>query len=100
MLMHGFKLGPALECYPCFKLIDAKTMATVIDTLEFLQSYLMQPSVMPEDRIMQHQSSQLPINSKPLMNCISFSKIDKIAHLLASFLVCTYCCATTKGKGY
>ena len=47
-----FYLGPALESYFCFKVVDSITKATSIsDTVKFMHSYLTKPTLTPEDRI-------------------------------------------------
>ena len=50
----GFRIGSALNHYQCHKVVDTTTKAVrVSDTIEFYQSYLNQPTVTPEDRIIQ-----------------------------------------------
>jgi len=48
----GFSLGPALQHYRCYTVADKKTKATIVsDTVEFRHSYLTQPTLTPEDRM-------------------------------------------------
>ena len=48
----GFYVGYALESYRCFKAVDSKTKdASISDRVEFMHSYLTQPTLTPEDRI-------------------------------------------------
>ena len=83
-MIQQFNVGPAFKHYHCFTLMDAKTMATVIsDTVEFLHSYLMQPSIMPEDRIV-HGINMLAsaINQAPVITTANQLKaIDELSQL-------------------
>ena len=48
----GFYVGPTLESYRCFKVVNSKTKATSIsDTFEFMHSDITHPTLTPEDRI-------------------------------------------------
>eukprot|EP00804_Cyclotella_cryptica_P010878 CCRYP_008802-RA/>CCRYP_008802-RA protein AED:0.43 eAED:0.43 QI:0/-1/0/1/-1/1/1/0/164 len=50
---EGFSIGPALLHYRCFQVIDVSTKNLVIsDTVEFHHSYLHQPTVTYEDRLL------------------------------------------------
>ncbi len=50
---NGFYIGPAMDSYRCFKLVNADTKSQVIsDTVEFRHSYLSVPAPSTEDRIM------------------------------------------------
>ena len=47
----GLFVGPDFESYRCFKVVDSKTKSTSIsDKIEFIHSYLTQPTLNPEDR--------------------------------------------------
>jgi hypothetical protein len=49
---NGFYIGPAMDSYRCFKLVNADTKSQVIsDTVEFRHSYLAIPAPSTEDRI-------------------------------------------------
>ena len=49
---NGFYIGPAMDSYRCFKLVNADTKSQVIsDTVEFRHSYLSIPAPSTEDRI-------------------------------------------------
>ena len=49
---YGFYIGPAMDSFRCFKLVNADTMSQVIsNTVEFRHSYLSIPAPSPEDRI-------------------------------------------------
>ena len=49
---NGFYIGPAMDSYRCFKLVNADTKSQVIsDTVEFRHSYLSVPAPSTEDRI-------------------------------------------------
>jgi hypothetical protein len=49
---NGFYIGPAMDSYRCFKLVNADTKSQVIsDTVEFCHSYLSIPAPSTEDRI-------------------------------------------------
>ena len=46
-------VGPTLESYLYFKVVDSKTKDTSISkTVEFMHSYLTQPTLTPVDRIL------------------------------------------------
>jgi hypothetical protein len=48
----GFYIGPALESYRCFKLVNADTKSQVIsDTVKIFYSYLSVPASSTEDQI-------------------------------------------------
>jgi hypothetical protein len=50
---EGFSIGPALEHYRCFQVVDSLTKALVIsDTVEFRHDYLAAPAVSYEDRLL------------------------------------------------
>jgi hypothetical protein len=47
---NGFYIGPALESYRCFKLVNADTKSQVIsDMVKFCHSYLSVPALSTED---------------------------------------------------
>jgi len=49
---NGFYIGPAMDSYRCFKLVNADTKSQVIsDTVEFRHSYLSVPAPTTEDKI-------------------------------------------------
>eukprot|EP00804_Cyclotella_cryptica_P026695 CCRYP_007932-RA/>CCRYP_007932-RA protein AED:0.24 eAED:0.21 QI:0/0/0/1/1/1/2/0/661 len=49
----GFSIGPALHHYRCFQVVDSTTNCVVIsDTVEFCHSYLKQPSITYDDRLL------------------------------------------------
>jgi hypothetical protein len=48
---NGFYIGPALESYRCFKLVDADTKSQLSNTVEFRYSYLSVPAPSKEDQI-------------------------------------------------
>eukprot|EP00956_Cyclotella_meneghiniana_P023402 scaffold45578_cov41-Cyclotella_meneghiniana.AAC.1 len=49
----GFSIGPALQHYRCFQVVDSLTKALVIsDTVEFRHDYLAAPAVSYEDRLL------------------------------------------------
>eukprot|EP00804_Cyclotella_cryptica_P009040 CCRYP_003144-RA/>CCRYP_003144-RA protein AED:0.34 eAED:0.37 QI:0/0/0/1/0.5/0.33/3/0/763 len=49
----GFSIGPALHHYRCFQVVDSATNCVVIsDTVEFRHSYLNQPAVTYDDRLL------------------------------------------------
>jgi hypothetical protein len=49
---NGFYIGPDMDSYRCFKLVNADTKSQVIsDTVEFRLSYLSIPALSTEDRI-------------------------------------------------
>ena len=49
----GFSIGPALQHYRCFQVVDVLTKALIIsDTVEFRHDYLAPPAVSYEDRLL------------------------------------------------
>ncbi len=49
---NGFYIGPALDSYHCFELVNTDPKSQLIsDTVEFCHGYLAVPSPSPEDRI-------------------------------------------------
>jgi hypothetical protein len=78
---NGFYIGPALDSYRCFKLVNADTKSQVIsDTVEFRHSYLSVPAPSPEDKIihgLQVVASSLTGASPPT----SISQVEAITNL-------------------
>jgi hypothetical protein len=78
---NGFYIGPALESYRCFKLVNADTKSQVIsDTVEFCYSYLSIPAPSTEDQIvhgLQVVAGVLVRAAPPT----SISQVDAIANL-------------------
>ena len=49
---EGFYIGPALQYYRCLTVFNSKTKhVSIYNTVEFLHTYLQQPTLTPEDRI-------------------------------------------------
>ena len=49
---EGFFISPALPHYRCLTVFDSKTKyVSISDTVDFLHTYLQQPTLTPEDRI-------------------------------------------------
>jgi hypothetical protein len=78
---QGFYIGPALDSYWCFKLINADTKSQCIsDTVEFCHKYLAIPAPTSEDRIiqgLQQVAGALTRATPPT----SISQVDAIANL-------------------
>jgi hypothetical protein len=78
---NGFYIGPALDSYRCFKLVNANTKSQLIlDTVEFCHRYLAVPSPSTEDRIihgLQVVAGALSGAAPPT----SISQVDAIANL-------------------
>jgi hypothetical protein len=78
---NGFYIGPALELYRCFKLVNAETKSQVIsDMVKFCHSYLSVPAPSTEDQIihgLQVFAGALAGAAPPT----SISQVDPIANL-------------------
>ena len=49
----GFRVGPALQHYRCFQVVDSATNCVVVsDTVAFRHSYLKQPTITYDDRLL------------------------------------------------
>ena len=48
---EGFSVGPALQNYRCIQAIDGGKALIITDTADYLNRYLTQPHITPEDRI-------------------------------------------------
>ena len=58
----GFNIGPLLENFHCFQCINRKTKAIVIsNTVEFMHSYHMQPTLIPADHITNAINMPMPV---------------------------------------
>ncbi len=78
---QGFYIGPALDSYRCFKLVNADTKSQCIsDTVEFHHKYLAIPAPTPEDRIIQGLQ-QVPGALTGATPPTSISQVDAIANL-------------------
>jgi hypothetical protein len=78
---NGFYIGPALDSYRCFKLVNADTKSQLfLDTVEFCHGYLPVPSPSTEDRIihgLQVVAGALSGVALPM----SISQVNAIANL-------------------
>jgi len=78
---NGFYIGPAMDSYHCFKLVNADTKSKVIsDTVEFCHFYLSVPAPCTEDKIihgLQVVASALTGASPPP----SISQVEAITNL-------------------
>jgi hypothetical protein len=78
---NGFYIGPALDSYRCFKLVNADTKSQVIsDTVEFCHSYLSVPAPSTKDRII-HGLQVVAGALTGLAPPTSISQVDAIANL-------------------
>jgi hypothetical protein len=77
----GFSLGPAMDHYRCYTVADKKTKATVVsDTIEFRHSYLTQPTLTPEDRMV-HAMNKLSCAIKDAPAAKLDAQLDAIQQL-------------------
>ena len=78
---QGFYIGPALDSYCCFKLVNADTKSQcILDTVDFCHKYLAIPAPTPDDRIIQglQQVAGVLAGAPPPTN---ISQVDAIANL-------------------
>jgi hypothetical protein len=81
----GYNIGPALEHYRCYRAIDAKTKAELVsDTVEFLHSYLTQPTVTPADRIT-HALQLLAATIKQALPIVTANQLKALEDLQGLF---------------
>ena len=77
---QGFYIGPALDSYRCFKLVNADTKSQcILDTVEFFHKFLAIPSSSADNRIIHglQQVARVPAGA-PLPT--SISQVDVIAN--------------------
>ena len=97
----GFTIGPELEHYRCFQVVDATTKSIIIsDTIEVTQEYLTQPEVNLEDRIL-HTLNFLSCTVKDATITVHHVQLLAISKLRNLFTKWTTTCrsnnvATTK----
>jgi hypothetical protein len=78
---NGFYIGPALDSYCCFKLVNVDTKSQLIlDTVEFCHGYLAAPSPSTEDRII-HGLQVVAGALSGVALPTSISQVDAIANL-------------------
>ncbi len=80
-MKNGFYIGPALDSYRCFKLVNVDTKSQLIlDTVEFCHGYLAVPSPSTEDRII-HGLQVVTCALSGAAPPMSISQVDIIANL-------------------
>jgi hypothetical protein len=78
---NGFYIGPALESYHCFKLVNADTKIQVIsDPVEFSHFYLSIPAPFTEDQIVHGLQIVVRVLAGAALPT-SISQVDAIANL-------------------
>ena len=78
---QGFKIGPVLQHYRCFHVVDALTKHLIFsNTVEFLHGYLTQPTVSPADHIV-HALNFLSCAIKDVPSSIHQEQLSAISSL-------------------
>ncbi len=78
---EGYYIGPALDSYPCFRLVKSDNRSQVIsDTVEFHYAYRTIPSPSPEDKII-HGLHVMSGTLKDAPPPRSISQMEAIANL-------------------
>ena len=77
----GFYIGPTLQHYRCFQVVDTTTKSTLIsDTIEFRHDYLTQPTSTYADQLI-HALHFLSIALKETLSAAIDAQLDAICQL-------------------
>ena len=81
----GFTIGPALEHYRCFQVVNVTTKSIIIsDTIKLIHDYLTQPEVTSEDRII-HTVNFLSCAVKDASKTIHHEQLSEISNIRELF---------------